>query len=85
MILAPPSLFGLMGRTRFFLLREGLLDELLLPLLLEEVEDLGKAKSPVLPFVPFSTSDMILPYDCVDWMVVAWAEGCGLRRSLFNK
>jgi len=53
MILAPPSLLGLSGRTRFFLLR----GVLLLPF---EEEDLGKLKSPVLPLVPFSTSDILV-------------------------
>jgi len=48
MNLAPPSLFGLSGRTLFFFWR-GVVEE-----------DFGKAKSPVLPLVPFSTSDMVL-------------------------
>ena len=53
MILAPPSLFGLRGRTRFFLLRGVVVVE-------EEEDFFGKAKSPVLPLVPFSTSDIMV-------------------------
>ena len=73
MILAPPSLLGLRGRTRFFLL---------LLLLSPLEEDLGKLKSPVLPFVPFSTSDifvllvgiaLLYLYSPSCWLV----KGCG--------
>ena len=74
MILAPPSLLGLRGRTRFFLLRGVLLE--VSPL----EEDLGKLKSPVLPLVPFSTSDILVLlgialclYSPSCWLL----EGCG--------
>ncbi len=73
-ILAPPSLFGLRGRSRFFLLR---LVEL--PPLVED--DLGKAKSPVLPFVPSSTSDMVLSN--MNAVVIAWL-GCMLVARCSN-
>jgi len=75
MILAPPSLLGLRGRTRFFLLR-GVLS--LLPL---EEEDLGKLKSPVLPLVPFSTSDILVMLGiallCLYSPSCLLLEGCG--------
>jgi len=75
MILAPPSLLGLSGRTRFFLLCGVLLE--VSPL----EEDLGKLKSPVLPLVPFSTSDILVLlgrialclYSPSCWLL----EGCG--------